>query len=272
MALTLMPACNFSLASFWFASASSKYVCKPTWQTFQRIEVGKHTAFKQNRLMWNQIKATEWPPSSHWLLLAVKLHLPQLRTQQNVWSAQALMVEKHLRANYKWILTCSCKNTQSCCRFATLFSSFVMRFLPDFDVHICQQSQDLPTIQLHHGPVILMWMILKNHQDLSPTLLHWWPKGDSWFLAMPHDWKAAATSPERLPTLKVGPCSTHLTCPWPRDFRWPGLIFNMILGIHTDLPRGIILSSSLVQTVSQNKCPNTSKYIDFKLFNHFNTL
>ena len=32
MALTLMPASNFSLASFWFASASSKYVCKPTWQ------------------------------------------------------------------------------------------------------------------------------------------------------------------------------------------------------------------------------------------------
>ena len=45
------------------------------WQT--------HTAFKQNRFVWNQIKATEWPPRSHWLLLAVKLHFPWLRTHQS---------------------------------------------------------------------------------------------------------------------------------------------------------------------------------------------
>ena len=112
MAFTFLPTSNFSLAGFWFV----RYACKPAWAAWlsQWFNWQTHTAFKQNRLVWNQIKATEWPPSSHWLLLAVKLQFPQLRTHQNVRS------QTDCRPN-TWILHDFAK--KSCAsHFAALFS------------------------------------------------------------------------------------------------------------------------------------------------------
>ena len=145
MALTLLPASNFSLASFWFASAS-KYVCKPAWQwryDFPNYWSGKHTQHS-NKTASCETKSRPlndlqgligffWPWNS--TFLGWEHISPKPIAGPSIDGRKAF--ESKLHMDFGMILR---RNKHRARRFATLSSRLCHEIS-----HICQQSQDFPT-------------------------------------------------------------------------------------------------------------------------------
>ena len=219
MALTLLPASNFSLASFWFASAS-KYVCTPAWQyDFPNYWSGKHTQHSNTTVSCETktrpLKDLQVLIGFFWLWSSIFLSWEYIRTSgPKPIVCPSINGRKAFKSKLQMDFDMFLQKRNRASRLATLSRLLSCNFLHDFDVNMCQQSQDFPTSTQPKGDFDVNDFELSSRSLTDSTL----PKGGltSWFLAMPQDWKADATSgePGRLPTLKVGLCSTHLTCPW----------------------------------------------------------